>query len=388
MPLRNWYNCGTKHFHQTSVVWLKWKTQLDWVIKPVPDYLVRRIRFWTCLWYLSGSPCRVGTSEMYHDWIYEHDMYQHDIYQHDMYEDEISMSSEHLKQARHLILIPCPTTDSKNPIVDYHNGKCVLVQPMRGLKVTRAVKAGVGFFSLCTGLFFHDYKSFFSCHGLHFDRSWRWVAEEERGLDCQSIFSNSLIHFFSYVCISFYKSLCILRKFLFLLHESRFSFLRSHFEGLFSLLIGLDLTGLRGVLPKGRKWWGTIQCHQAHFFVSLLFSWVYFSCHRSVFSFHRLHLGKSQRCAADGERGLEYKCESWSSFTSISSALIEMASGSSNCWWYMYNACMCVHEYLCIIFMYMYMYMYLYVCIYIFTRMYIYIYIIHVETYKYTYICI
>jgi len=28
---RNWYNCGTKHFHQTSVVWwnLKRNTQLD-----------------------------------------------------------------------------------------------------------------------------------------------------------------------------------------------------------------------------------------------------------------------------------------------------------------------------------------------------------------------
>jgi len=23
MPLRNWYNCGTNHFHQTSVVWWK-----------------------------------------------------------------------------------------------------------------------------------------------------------------------------------------------------------------------------------------------------------------------------------------------------------------------------------------------------------------------------
>ena len=46
MPLRNWYNCGTKHFHQTSVVWWKWKPQLNWVIKPVPHDLVRRIRFW------------------------------------------------------------------------------------------------------------------------------------------------------------------------------------------------------------------------------------------------------------------------------------------------------------------------------------------------------
>jgi len=46
MPLRNWYNCSTKHFHLTSVVRWKWKNQLDWVIKPVPHDLVRRIRFW------------------------------------------------------------------------------------------------------------------------------------------------------------------------------------------------------------------------------------------------------------------------------------------------------------------------------------------------------
>ena len=48
MSLRNWYNCGTKHFHQTSVVWwnLKRNTQLDWLIKPVLHDLVRRIRFW------------------------------------------------------------------------------------------------------------------------------------------------------------------------------------------------------------------------------------------------------------------------------------------------------------------------------------------------------
>jgi len=45
MPLRNWYNCGTQHFHQTSVVSRKWKIQLDWVIKPVTHDLVRRIRF-------------------------------------------------------------------------------------------------------------------------------------------------------------------------------------------------------------------------------------------------------------------------------------------------------------------------------------------------------
>ena len=46
MPLRNWYNWGTKHFHRTSVVCWKWKTQLDRVIKPEPHDLVRRIRFW------------------------------------------------------------------------------------------------------------------------------------------------------------------------------------------------------------------------------------------------------------------------------------------------------------------------------------------------------
>ena len=44
--LRNWYNCGTNHFHLTSVVRWKWKNQLDWVIQPVPHDLVRRIRFW------------------------------------------------------------------------------------------------------------------------------------------------------------------------------------------------------------------------------------------------------------------------------------------------------------------------------------------------------
>ena len=40
------FNCGTDHFHLTSVVRWKWKNQLDWVIKPVPHDLVRRIRFW------------------------------------------------------------------------------------------------------------------------------------------------------------------------------------------------------------------------------------------------------------------------------------------------------------------------------------------------------
>ena len=46
MPLWNWYNCGTNHFNLTSVVRWKWKNQLDWVIKPVPHDLVRRMRFW------------------------------------------------------------------------------------------------------------------------------------------------------------------------------------------------------------------------------------------------------------------------------------------------------------------------------------------------------
>jgi len=46
MPLRNWYKCSTKHFQLTSMVKWKWKNQLDWVIKPVPHDLVRRIRFW------------------------------------------------------------------------------------------------------------------------------------------------------------------------------------------------------------------------------------------------------------------------------------------------------------------------------------------------------
>ena len=36
----------SNHFQQTSVVWWKSKTQLGWVIKPVPHNLVRRIRFW------------------------------------------------------------------------------------------------------------------------------------------------------------------------------------------------------------------------------------------------------------------------------------------------------------------------------------------------------
>ena len=48
MPLRNWYNCGTKHFKLTINMVVRWKlkTQLEWVIEPVPHDLVRRIRFW------------------------------------------------------------------------------------------------------------------------------------------------------------------------------------------------------------------------------------------------------------------------------------------------------------------------------------------------------
>jgi len=116
------------------------------------------------------------TSEMYGHGIYEDEMYddymyEDDMYEDDMYEDEISVSSEHPIQARHFILITCPTTDFKGPIVGYHNRKFVLVLPMRGFKVTRAVKVELGFFSLYTGLFFHDYRPFFSCQGLHFDRS-------------------------------------------------------------------------------------------------------------------------------------------------------------------------------------------------------------------------
>ena len=46
LPFQSWYDCGTKHFHPTMMVGWKWKTQLDWVIKPVLHDLVRRIRFW------------------------------------------------------------------------------------------------------------------------------------------------------------------------------------------------------------------------------------------------------------------------------------------------------------------------------------------------------
>ena len=45
MPLRSWYNCGPKKFHLTMMVGWKWETQLDWVTKPVPHDLVRRIWF-------------------------------------------------------------------------------------------------------------------------------------------------------------------------------------------------------------------------------------------------------------------------------------------------------------------------------------------------------
>jgi len=44
MPFQNWYTANTNHFHLTDS-W-KSKTQLGWVINPVPHNLVRRIRFW------------------------------------------------------------------------------------------------------------------------------------------------------------------------------------------------------------------------------------------------------------------------------------------------------------------------------------------------------
>jgi len=46
VPLGNWYNCGTNHFHQTSVILWNWKAQPDWVMNPVTHDFVRRIRFW------------------------------------------------------------------------------------------------------------------------------------------------------------------------------------------------------------------------------------------------------------------------------------------------------------------------------------------------------
>ena len=46
MPFQNWYTANTNHFHLTDSVRWKSKTQLGWVINPVPHNLVRRIRFW------------------------------------------------------------------------------------------------------------------------------------------------------------------------------------------------------------------------------------------------------------------------------------------------------------------------------------------------------
>jgi len=39
MPLRNWYTANTNHFKLTDSVTWKWKTQPDWVIKPVRNIL-------------------------------------------------------------------------------------------------------------------------------------------------------------------------------------------------------------------------------------------------------------------------------------------------------------------------------------------------------------
>ena len=46
MPSRHWYTASTNHFQLTDSVSWKWKTQPDWVIKPVTHDLVWRIRFW------------------------------------------------------------------------------------------------------------------------------------------------------------------------------------------------------------------------------------------------------------------------------------------------------------------------------------------------------
>jgi len=46
VPLGCWYHSGTKHFHPTILVGWKRKSQLRWVIKPVPHNIVQRIRFW------------------------------------------------------------------------------------------------------------------------------------------------------------------------------------------------------------------------------------------------------------------------------------------------------------------------------------------------------
>jgi len=40
MPRRSWSNCGTKVSASQISVSRKWKTQLDWVIKPVPHDLM------------------------------------------------------------------------------------------------------------------------------------------------------------------------------------------------------------------------------------------------------------------------------------------------------------------------------------------------------------
>jgi len=46
LPFQNWYTANTNHFHLTDSVRWKSKTQLGWVIHPVPHIFVRRIRFW------------------------------------------------------------------------------------------------------------------------------------------------------------------------------------------------------------------------------------------------------------------------------------------------------------------------------------------------------
>ena len=42
MPFQNWYTANTNHFFLTDSVSLKSKTQLGWVINPVPHNFVRR----------------------------------------------------------------------------------------------------------------------------------------------------------------------------------------------------------------------------------------------------------------------------------------------------------------------------------------------------------
>jgi len=46
IPFQNWYTANTNHFRLTDSVRWKFKTQLGWVINPVPHNLVRRVRFW------------------------------------------------------------------------------------------------------------------------------------------------------------------------------------------------------------------------------------------------------------------------------------------------------------------------------------------------------